>query len=98
MEQAIYASSDPVVATHHGLRSLNDIPRNIPDRLLKKLAAKGGVIGFQIGSDFHNRAFFEWSTRHRGKAFWDTSGIPRNGPPLAIEEIDKLVAREYPAE
>src|SRR5262245_40349572 len=38
MEQTIDLSSDPVVATHHGLRSVNNIPRNIPDRLLKKLA------------------------------------------------------------
>jgi membrane dipeptidase len=98
MEQAIDVSSDPVVATHHGLRSVNDIPRNIPDRLLKKLAAKGGVIGFQIGSDFHDRRFFEWSTRQRGKAFWDTSAIPQSGPPVPIEEIDRLVAKEYPLE
>ena len=45
--QAIDVSSDPVVATHHGLRAVNDIPRNMPDALMKKLAAKGGVIGFQ---------------------------------------------------
>ena len=45
-------SDGPVVATHHGLRSVNNIPRNMPDWLLKKLAAKGGVIGFQIGSEF----------------------------------------------
>ena len=53
--QAIDVSTDPVVATHHGLRTLNDIPRNMPDDLMKKLAAKGGVIGFQIGNEFHNR-------------------------------------------
>src|SRR5215831_1016956 len=35
--QVIDASSDPVVATHHGLRAINDIPRNLPDALLKKL-------------------------------------------------------------
>ena len=29
-----------------------DIPRNMPDWLLKKMAAKGGVIGFEIGNDF----------------------------------------------
>src|SRR3569832_1112 len=45
IEQAIDVSSSPVVATHHGLRSVNDIPRNMSDALLKKLAAKGGVIG-----------------------------------------------------
>jgi membrane dipeptidase len=41
MAQAIEVSDGPVVATHHGLRSVNNIPRNMPDWLLKKLAAKG---------------------------------------------------------
>ena len=49
-KRAIDASADPVLATHHGLRSFNDIPRTMPDGLLRKLAAKGGVIGFQIGN------------------------------------------------
>src|ERR1017187_3074904 len=31
---AIDASAVPVVATHHGLRAVNDIPRNMPDALL----------------------------------------------------------------
>ena len=41
LAQALEVSTHPIVATHHGLRSLNDIPRNMPDDLLKKLAAKG---------------------------------------------------------
>ena len=68
ISQAIDASSDPVVATHHGLRAVNDIPRNMPDWLLKKLAAKGGVIGFQIGNEFHNRKAFDWRTAARRQA------------------------------
>src|SRR5579864_8438322 len=68
-------STDPVVATHHGLREFNDIPRNMPEWLLKKLAAKGGVIGFQIGNDFHNKKFFDYRTKQTGKAFWDTKGV-----------------------
>ena len=52
---AIDASTVPVIATHHGMRAVNDIPRNMPDWLMKKLAAKGGVIGFQLGNEFHNR-------------------------------------------
>ena len=39
IEQVLEVSTKPVVATHHGLRSVNDIPRNMPDDLLKKLAA-----------------------------------------------------------
>jgi membrane dipeptidase len=94
ISQAIDASADPVIATHHGLREFNDIPRNIPDWLLKKLAAKGGLIGFQIGNEFHNRRVFDWRTQHAGKPFWDTARV--NSSDLPIEEIDKLVAPQFP--
>src|SRR5205823_6250962 len=33
--QAIDVSSDPILATHHGLRSFNDIPRTMPDDLVR---------------------------------------------------------------
>ena len=94
--QAIDISSDPILATHHGLRSFNDIPRNMPDELLKKLAAKGGVIGFQIGNEFHNPKVFNWRTEHAGKPFWDTTDIGRKEAAMTIEEIDKLAAPQFP--
>jgi membrane dipeptidase len=97
ISQAIDISSAPVVATHHGLRAINDIPRNMPDALLLKLAAKGGVIGFQLGSEFHSRKAFEWRTSHTGgKPFWDTSAILERGTKLGIYEIDRLVAPQFP--
>ena len=94
--QAIDTSTDPVLATHHGLRSFNDIPRNMPDDLLKKLAAKGGVIGFQIGNEFHNVKVFNWRTEHAGKPFWDTTDIGRKEAGMTIEELDKLAAPAFP--
>ena len=96
MEQTIDLSSDPVVATHHGLRSVNPIPRNIPDHLLKKLAAKGGVMGFQIGNEFHNVKLFEWRTRQRGRTFWDTSDIGKKEASMTIAQIDRLAAPKFP--
>jgi membrane dipeptidase len=93
--QAIDLSSAPVIATHHGLRAINDIPRNMPDALMKKLAARGGLIGFQLGNEFHNKKAFDWRTAHAGKAFWDTSAILARGP-LPIAEIDRLVAPQFP--
>ncbi len=96
MSQAIDLSTDPVVATHHGLREFNDIPRNMPDWLLKKLAAKGGVIGFQIGNDFHSRKMFEWRTQHAGKPFWDTTEIQKRGASMTIEEVDALAGKQFP--
>lgn len=95
ISQAIDLSTDPIVATHHGLRHFNDIPRNMPDWLLKKLAAKGGVIGFQIGNEFHNRKVFDWRTQHAGKPFWDTTAIGK-GQALTIEDVDRKVAPQFP--
>lgn len=94
--QAIDASLHPVVATHHGLRSVNDIPRTMPDALLKKLAAKGGLIGFQIGNEFHNVKVFEWRTKRAGKPFWDTTDIGRREAGMTIEELDRLAAPLFP--
>jgi membrane dipeptidase len=94
--QAIDASTDPILATHHGLRSVNPIPRNMPDDLLKKLAAKGGVIGFQIGNEFHNVKVFNWRTEHAGKPFWDTTDIGRKEAGMTIDELDKLAAPTFP--
>jgi membrane dipeptidase len=96
ISQAIDLSADPILATHHGLRSFNDIPRTMPDDLLRKLAGKGGVIGFQIGNEFHNVKVFNWRTEHAGKPFWDTTEIGRKEAGMTIEELDRLAAPQFP--
>jgi membrane dipeptidase len=96
ISQVIDVSEDPVIATHHGLRSVNNIPRNMPDALLKKLATKGGIIGFQIGSEFSYPKEYEWLTAQRGKTFFDTSTIPDRVKDKTIYEVDQLVAPQFP--
>ena len=44
IEQMIDLSATPIILSHHGADHLNEHPRNAPNALLKKLAAKGGVI------------------------------------------------------
>ncbi len=41
--QVIAASRAPVIASHSALKALNDIPRNMSDKALAALAARGGV-------------------------------------------------------
>jgi membrane dipeptidase len=94
--QTVELSRVPVLATHHGLRMVNDIPRNMPEDLMRKVAAKGGVIGFQIGNEFHNVKAFNWRTQHAGKPFWDTAEIAARKEQMTIEEIDKKVAPQFP--
>jgi membrane dipeptidase len=89
-------STAPVLATHHGIRTLNDIPRNMPEDLMRRIAAKGGVIGFQIGNEFHNRRAFDWRTQHAGRPFWDTTEIAERRSKMTIEEIDRIVAPQFP--
>ena len=96
ISQVIDVSDSPVIATHHGLRSVNNIPRNMPDNLLKKLTAKGGIIGFQIGSEFAYPKEYEWLTAQRGKTFFDTSSIPDRVRGKTIYEVDQLVAPQFP--
>ena len=96
IEQTLAISTHPILATHHGMRALNDIPRNMPDDLLKKVAAKGGVIGFHIGNEFHNRKMFDWRTAQAGKPFWDTTAIGRTEQEMSIEEVDRKVAPHFP--
>lgn len=96
ISQAIDVSSAPIISTHGGLRSVNDIPRNMPDWLVKKLAAKGGVIGFQIGNDFHNPKAFAYRTEHAGTPFWSATGNRDQEAHMILAEIDALVAPQFP--
>jgi len=94
--QTLEVSSVPIVATQHGMRALNHISRNMPDDLMRKIAARGGVIGFQIGNEFNNREAYDYRTSHAGKPFWDTGEIAGRNGQLSIDEIDKIVAPQFP--
>jgi membrane dipeptidase len=44
MEDAIRVSQAPVIFSHSSARALNDVPRNVPDNVLKLLPKNGGVV------------------------------------------------------
>lgn len=44
LKQMIALSATPIVLSHSGCKAVYDHPRNIPDDLLRQLAASGGVI------------------------------------------------------
>jgi membrane dipeptidase len=52
MRQTIDASSQPVFFSHSNARSRVDVPRNVPDDVLKELVARGGICGISAYSAF----------------------------------------------
>lgn len=52
LAQILELSQTPVVLSHSGVRAVFDNPRNVPDDLLIKLAAKGGVIQINAFSTY----------------------------------------------
>jgi membrane dipeptidase len=44
MADALDASQAPVIFSHSSARALNDVPRNVPDEILARVAANGGVV------------------------------------------------------
>lgn len=44
MEDAIRVSQAPVIFSHSSARAVNDVPRNVPDSILKLLPKNGGVV------------------------------------------------------
>jgi membrane dipeptidase len=44
MEDAIRVSEAPVIFSHSSARALNDVPRNVPDDILRLLPKKGGIV------------------------------------------------------
>lgn len=95
--QAAEASRLPLLATHEGFRRFNDIPRTLTDEAFRAIAKKGGVIGFHIGNEFHNRAQYEHRTKRSGKPFFDRSDAVRFKD-RSITEIDEALAAHFHTE
>ena len=52
VHQMIALSQAPIILTHSGCKAICDHKRNVPDDLLRELAAHGGVIQLNTVSDF----------------------------------------------
>jgi membrane dipeptidase len=51
-DDVLAASQAPVIASHSCMRALADHPRNISDEMLRRLAAKGGVVDINYHTEF----------------------------------------------
>jgi len=83
--QVIEYSKHPVISTHQGLRKFNpDVAYNTSDELVKKLAAKGGILGMHFSPTTWSRPFYEYYQKKRASAPAPTA---KAAAPQTFEEI-----------
>ena len=60
MRDVLDTSEAPVIFSHSSARALVDHPRNVPDAILTRMAAHGGVVMVTFIPPFVNRASKDW--------------------------------------
>ena len=94
MSDALDISKAPIIASHSSARALSNVPRNIPDDLLKRIAKNGGVVQVNFYSGFVDTATVtpqDQARNARLKAQQDALNAKyKNDPERLAEESDKL--------
>jgi membrane dipeptidase len=63
MSDALKISTAPVIFSHSSARALTDVPRNVPDEILRDLPRNGGVIMVTFVPGFVSPEVAQWNTR-----------------------------------
>jgi len=84
MSDALNVSQAPVIFSHSAARALVDVPRNVPDSILRRVTANGGIVMVPFVTGFVSPAvlLYDQSTRPvmkdlRAKYGSDTAAITR---------------------
>ncbi len=60
MSDALDATEAPVMFSHSSARAITDVPRNVPDSILRRLRSNGGVVMVTFVGSFINNAMKDW--------------------------------------
>ena len=97
MSDALDVSTAPVIASHSSARALSNVPRNIPDDLLRRIAKNGGVVQINFYSYFIDAKTVGPQADERGQRLRAQqealSAKYADDPERLAEESDKLEAK-----
>ena len=77
MSDALDVSKAPIIASHSSARALSNVPRNIPDDLLTRIAKNGGVVQVNFYSVFVDTKTVSPQSAERDRATESTAGCDR---------------------
>jgi membrane dipeptidase len=60
VDDVLAVSRAPVMASHSSCRAIADMPRNLTDDQIKRIAARGGVVMINFGSTFLDQKVWDW--------------------------------------
>jgi membrane dipeptidase len=96
MSDALEVSKAPVIASHSSARALSNVPRNIPDDLLRRIGKNGGVVMVNFYSLFVDQKTVAPQADERGRKLRAQqealSAKYADDPERLAEESDKLEA------
>src|SRR3954453_16686373 len=96
MSDALDVSKAPIIASHSSARALSNVPRNIPDDLLKRIAKNGGVVQVNFYSVFVDEKTVAPQSAERDKKIYKQQDAInekyKDDPERRGEESDKLEA------
>jgi membrane dipeptidase len=96
MNDVLDVSTAPIIASHSSARALSNVPRNIPDDVLKRIAKNGGVVQVNFYSVFVDEKTVAPQSAERDKRLKSQQDAIdakyKDDPERRAEESDKLEA------
>jgi membrane dipeptidase len=80
MAAAIKVSQAPVIFSHSSARALTDVPRNVPDDILRLVATNGGVVMVTFVPGFVSQAVADYTKREAERQAAVTSASKGDAP------------------